>query len=541
MEKKPSPLILYGIPLLLAGVLKFFLWSNTITPFNADEAIVALMARHINQGRIMPFFYGQSYMGSLDAIIVALGFRVFGEQVWVIRLVQSLLYLGTVATTVLLARKILRTSWAAFYAGLLVAIPTVNVALYSTVSLGGYGEMLFIGNLLLLGGIGIVEKHKNGALQTRRYYRSLAAWGIGAGFGFWVLGLTLVYSIPILIVLIWYLSKQDRRIVFLSIACLLLGGIVGSAPWWGTALREGNPAIISELAGGAIAGVSSGSWLLKPVYRAVNFLIFGGSVMIGIRPPWSIRWLMLPLVPFALFFWLAVLVYSLQKFIQEKLTDHRSLLTLIGLVLTAGFILSPFGDDPSGRYFLPFLVPMSLFGADLIAEKLKERKFLALGLVVFLILFNLGGIIQSAQNTPPGLTTQFDSATQVDHSRMDELIDFLQTNEIRTGYSNYWVAYPLAFLTQEQMIFLPRLPYHQDFRYTSRDDRYPPYGEFVRSSTNIAYITTRHPDLDNYLREQFRELNISWKEKKIGDYTVYYELSEPIRVNEIGLGETTKP
>ena len=541
MEKKPSPLLLYGVPLLLAALLKVFLWPESITPFNADEAIVALMARHINQGRIMPFFYGQSYMGSLDAMLVALGFRLFGEQVWVIRLVQSLLYLGTVATTVMLASKILKPARAAFYAGLLVAIPTVNVALYSTVSLGGYGEMLFIGNLLLLGGIGTIESQKNEPLQTSRFYWGLVAWGLGAGFAFWVLGLTLVYSIPILIVLLWNLLKTEGQVRYISLACLLIGGIAGSIPWWGAAMMEGTPAVISELAGGAIAGVSSGSWLMKPLSRAVNFLIFGGSVMAGIRPPWSIRWLMLPLIPFALVFWLAVLVYSLQKLINEELTTHRSLLTLMGLVLTAGFILSPYGDDPSGRYFLPLLVPMSLFGADMIASALPDRKIRAMGLVGFLLLFNLGGIIQSALERPPGLTTQFDTITQVDHSRMEDLIDFLRAHEIRAGYSNYWVAYPLAFLTEEEIIFIPRLPYHEDFRYTSRDDRYPPYGDIVGSSDQIALITTRHPDLDHYLADQFTDLNISWKQEKIGDYTVYYDLSEPILPDLIGLGETTQP
>ncbi len=40
-------------------------------PFNADEAVVALMARHILQGERPIFFYGQAYMGSLDAYLVA--------------------------------------------------------------------------------------------------------------------------------------------------------------------------------------------------------------------------------------------------------------------------------------------------------------------------------------------------------------------------------------------------------------------------------------------------------------------------------------
>ena len=69
---------IYLIPILFAIALKVYVSPVDITPFNADEAIVALMARHINQGNIPIFFYGQSYMGSLDAILVAIGFRIFG-------------------------------------------------------------------------------------------------------------------------------------------------------------------------------------------------------------------------------------------------------------------------------------------------------------------------------------------------------------------------------------------------------------------------------------------------------------------------------
>ena len=541
MDKKLPKLLLYGLPLLLAAVLKSFIWPTEITPFNADEAIVALMARHINQGQITAFFYGQYYMGSLDAIIVSLGFRIFGEHVWVIRLVQSALYLGTVVTTVMLASRVLKHTRAALYAGLLVAIPTVNVALYSTVSLGGYGELLLIGNLLLLGGMGTIQQLKKDELLTRRHYWGMAAWALGAGFAFWVLGLTVVYSMPILIGIFYRLVKHKDPVLLKGLLTLAVGGLAGSSPWWGTAIMNGNLAILTELVGGAIAGAREGSWVIQPIKRTINLIIFGGSVVTGIRPPWSISWLMLPLMPFVLVFWLAVFLYSLRKLVAEKLTAHLSLLGLIGLVLSVGFILSPYGDDPSGRYFLPLLIPMSLYGADLITTHLGERRYLEIGLVSFLLLFNLGGIVQSAKTIPPGLTTQFDPVAQVDHSRMDELIDFLEANDINTGYSNYWVSYPLAFLSQEEIIFVPRLPYHEDFRYTSRDDRYRPYTEFVSSSTEVAYITTRHPDLDEYLIDQFTNLEIDWKQERIGDYTVYYQLSSPVHVEEIGLGITTTP
>ena len=226
------------IPVVVAALLKTWLLLTGSIPFNADEAIVALMARHINQGELPIFFYGQAYMGSFDAILVALGFKIFGEQVLVIRIIQSLLYLGTVLTTSLLGHRLFYSRRVALAAGLLAAVPTVNITLYSTVSLGGYGEMLLIGNLLLLGGVPIIRKVQEKRFEADRlYFLGLLTWGVGAGFGFWVLGLSLVYSIPVILVLFWTACKYVNPKLILKAGILILGGaMLGSMPWWAFAI-----------------------------------------------------------------------------------------------------------------------------------------------------------------------------------------------------------------------------------------------------------------------------------------------------------------
>jgi hypothetical protein len=97
------------------------------------------------------------------------------------------------------------------------------------------------------------------------------------------------------------------------------------------------------------------------------------------------------------------------------------------------------------------------------------------------------------------------------------------------------VAYPLAFLSEERLLFSPRLPYHLDFRYTPRDDRYPAYTAAAEGSSRVAYITTRHPQLDERLRTAFRAAGATWRETAIGDYRIFYDLSTAVRPAEIGL------
>ncbi len=97
--------ILAGILLVAAGY-KAWIVAQGLVPFNADEAIVGLMAGHILQGETPLFFYGQAYMGSLDAYLVAAAFAVFGRSVATIRLVQGGLYLLTIITTVWLGKRL---------------------------------------------------------------------------------------------------------------------------------------------------------------------------------------------------------------------------------------------------------------------------------------------------------------------------------------------------------------------------------------------------------------------------------------------------
>jgi len=162
-----------------------------------------------------------------------------------------------------------------------------------------------------------------------------------------------------------------------------------------------------------------------------------------------------------------------------------------------------------------------------------------LAIMLCVLGFNLWGTIESAFRNPPGFTTQFNLITQIDHNYDQALIEFLERNGERWGYTNYWVSYPLAFLSYEELIFILRLPYHQDFRYTSRDDRYAPYDRIVAEGDQVAYITTDHPALEDYLRSSFTALGVTWEEACIGDYKIFYQLSRVVLPKEIGLGVTT--
>ena len=541
INKNAKYSILLAAILLVAVGWKALLLVKGVIPFNSDEAIVALMARHILAGERPVFFYGQVYMGSLDAFLTAAGFSVFGEQVWVIRMLQTLLYSGTIISTVSIAKAGFGSRKSGLIAAALLAIPVVNVTLYTTASLGGYGEALLLGNLIVLLGL-LIRKDILAEEYSAWFWSKVGLLGFFAGLGLWANGLTLVYSAPVCVMILMLFVRKWKEMGFQRTGLVVLlagaGVLLGAAPWWLYGLNVGGPALLQELMGKAVA-VEREPWLVQTGQHLINYVLLGVTALLGFRPPWVVKWLALPLLPPVLLFWTWVVWAGIRQ-LRRKMDGNsaRWLLLGVGGVLTAGFLFTPFGVDPSGRYFVPLSILLALAAGDVILEKIPDARYQT-ALVGLVILFQGWGTWQCAQDFPPGLTTQFDAVTAIDHRYDQELMTFLREQGETRGYSNYWVSYPLAFLSGEELIFIPRLPYHQDMRYTPRDDRYGPYDTLVEESPRVAYITTNHPDLNAYLRKSFEDQAVIWSEKKIGDYHVFYALSAPVYISEVGLGAYT--
>ena len=526
--------------LILAAMvaLRAALLAADAFPFNGDEAIVGLMARHLLQGERPAFFYGQAYLGSTDAWLVALSFSIFGQSVLAIRIAQVALFAATLVTTHLVARRLGLGAVSARLAVLFMALPPAMLTLYTTATLGGYGETLLLGNILILIALGLDHQGTESAgtvkalsvlrvsvADLHRLLRWLA-FGFVAGFAFWTFGLILVYLIPLAA---WLLAKHRLR-AWRGYALALIGFAIGGAPWW-TAIGQLGGSLIGELAGSAVANTVAAPAALDSLgVRLINFFAFGASAWLGLRYPWSPEFV-LPAVG------LVVAGLYLAAFVLAARRGARLLWGMLG-VLLATYLLTPFGGDPSGRYFVPLYLPLSIFAAQCVGQFHGRRRGLV-GLLAGLIVgYNVVGTAL-AVTQPHGITTQFDAVTWIERGRERELIDFLLRQGETRVYANYWVAYPMAFLSRERVIASARLPYHLDFRYTRRDDRYPPYPRAVDESPRAAYVTTNHPALDRLIRERLSGLGVTFREETIGDYHVFYALSRKVAPQDIGLGETT--
>ncbi|MBN1439658.1 MAG: glycosyltransferase family 39 protein [Anaerolineales bacterium] len=516
-----------AVAVSLAG--KAALLAAQAVPFNADEAVVALMAKHILQGERPLFFYGQAYMGSLDAILVAGGFALLGPQAWIVRAVQGLLYAGTMAVWHRFCEEGFHSAAAARIAVLLLAVPPVFAALYTTASLGGYGEALFFGSLCMLL-----------ALQILRGKATPARWlflGLAAGIGFWSFPLSLILSAPAVLAALFGKKNTPTPAAQARKGWILLGvgAILGALPWIVGWIRMGAD-VWNELAGSAIAGTLPGGWGAVLPLRLLNFFVFGLSALFGLRPSWELRWLVPALLPAALILQLGAAAAAVRGLrLRDSSRPARWMLAGSAVALLAVYLFTPFGNDPSGRYFLPLVPVAAVFAADL-AIRAAPRFGLAAYLIPgVLIAYQAAGAINCAARNPPGITTQFDPVAQLDQRDLPKVIDFLRTHGETRGYSTYWVSFPLAFSSGEELIFTARLPYHEDLRHTPRDNRYAPYHELVENSDRVAYITAKNPALDALLESAFARLGVEYRIEQIGDYRIYYQLSRAMRPEELGL------
>ncbi|MBN1656778.1 MAG: glycosyltransferase family 39 protein [Anaerolineae bacterium] len=510
-------LALLALMVLIRGML---IWLDVID-FNSDEAVIDLMARHITQGRWPTFYYGVAYVGSLGATLIAGAFLLFGESIAAARVVQICFYAGTMVFSYLLARRILGQR-AAVVAGLLLASPPVMVTLYTAVGIGAYGETLLFGSLLLWLG------HKL-AHEWREKRLAWLAWGCVAGLGFWSLGLIAVYIAPVGIL---WLLRLDRK-AWPNFFLVAAGFALCSSPWWIYDLTH-NHAAFRALAG----ETSGGPEPLPATHKWLALFLFNIPALLGLRLPWAEGFILSLLAPLVIAFYAIVLLgaWRGRHRLEGSGRSGALLLALFGIGFFLFFAISGFAPDVTGRYLLP-LYPLLCITAGGWWAGLGERASRWGSLAVAAILaFNLAGVALGT-GEPARLTTVYFPEQQVGNAHDQALIDFMLDRELHYGYSQHWVSYKIAFLSNEQIVLAPLLPFSKQRHSPFEADRYPPYSALARSTPSPVYVTCNQPWLDEVLIEEFHARGVHFEEADVGPYHIFYALSKVVSPIDMGIFE----
>src|SRR3954453_8696197 len=159
------------ICLLVALLIRVWLTYHTHGVIDGDEAMVGIQAEHILRGEHPIYFYGQPYMGSLEAYLMAILFAIAGPSVWMLRAEPILLSLGVVWLTWKLAGILADTAQLPPFAQqmfkTIAALFAAISPLYDTVlelrTLGGYIETFVLMLLLLISAFQLTRRWQAGA------------------------------------------------------------------------------------------------------------------------------------------------------------------------------------------------------------------------------------------------------------------------------------------------------------------------------------------------------------------------------------------
>src|ERR1700692_194571 len=152
--------------LLVALLIRVWLTYHTHGVIDGDESYVGIQAEHILHGEHPYYFYGQAYMGSLEAYLMAVLFAIAGPSVWMLRAEPILLSLLVVWLTWKLAAILADAAKLPHYAKprfmiiatLLAALPPLYDAIIQMRALGGYIETFVLMLLLLISAFRLMQR-----------------------------------------------------------------------------------------------------------------------------------------------------------------------------------------------------------------------------------------------------------------------------------------------------------------------------------------------------------------------------------------------
>ncbi len=196
---------------------------------NSDEATMGLHALHIiTRGERPLFFYGQSYMGTIQAYLGAFFFLLLGPSTFALRLGLVVLYAGFLLALYVLTR-LLYPKGVALTTVFFLCLGSSDTLIRQLMAIGGYLETLLFGTLSLLLAYWLALSFRRDAYLNEQRKRLVAYGCLGGviGLGLWsdMLILPFVSSSLLLLLLFCRCELRTRASLF-----WLLGLLVGSFP-----------------------------------------------------------------------------------------------------------------------------------------------------------------------------------------------------------------------------------------------------------------------------------------------------------------------
>jgi len=221
----------FGV-ILLDFCMRFALIYQGWPRSNSDEGTLGLMALHIAYHGAFPlFFYGQGYMGPLEAYVGAALFLLLGTTVLALRTGVLLLFTFFLVLMYRLARQLYNKTLALITL-ILLSLGTPEILLRETLAQAGHPETpLFCAAIILFSvqlALSIHSRSEDAALQRRGKRLLLySLWGLLMGVAFW--NDFLIWPFVLLAAFsLWLFCRSELR--QLEYVGILLGFLTGIVP-----------------------------------------------------------------------------------------------------------------------------------------------------------------------------------------------------------------------------------------------------------------------------------------------------------------------
>jgi hypothetical protein len=502
----------------LGILLRVPLLYNSRSDFNSDEAVNALVMKHMMQGHEFSFFnWGTIYYGIVEGVFAIPFVAVLGYSPLAFKLSALIGFLILQVSIFLLTRRLYGVS-AGIAAVAFLSVLSPMLIVWSTMASGGYCLIVGWGTITALYALNFLRRPS----VTR-----MAMFGWLIGFGLYIYQLYIVYVATFAVVLILMAASQlaqgERRTrVHRFLETLKTGESVKVLfAFIGGFVLGWAPTIIAYLRGSAATK--------QPLYALALPQVIGANVkllvtrcipaLFGVNPfgvpeLWNRSGPGFPLWAevFYLSFFVAAWLWGVWSVVRRKGRGDRLVLGTLALLPVVNvllFILSPNPQDTlSHRYLLPSLTSLIVLAARMIVRVWGRSRVFALVLVCLVMVFGLAKstVWLVSQNY---LTSSLRLLRK--HEPLDDVLDLLRREGVHGAFGDYWTAYKATFLSREETTVASIRIW----------DRNPEMTRAVRALPTAAYIFNASSRPDLAFQQRLNDYEIPHTRYVIEPYAVY--------------------
>ena len=428
------------------------LWLLFHRPVSSDEAVVGLMAQQILHGHFSAFYWGQNY-GGVEPYVVAGAFAVFGKSTFVLTSVAGCLSALAGVLTWRVARRLVEHRPLAALTGALVWAAPVAAISNSMIEYGFRGVVLCCGLGALLLSLHI--------LDGRRDLLTFALLGLVTGLGWWASPEVVYFLLPAAaFVVIGFLhDDEDRRPQRWGLGAVAAAGaaLLGALPWLWVNVHSGWTSLQSNSVDVPIGAPGYGG-------RVRIFFDFMVPMLVGVRHLDSGNWVLGSV--------LAHVILVVELFVVVGALYLCFTGPLRGKVIAASLVVAPFivaispqtwfwEDDRYADLVVPLLALTLALGAVELNRRLKVRapkaaatglgEMILVGFVGLSLFLALVGFRSLMPIVTPGGT--FTSGWSNPDAPAARAVAALESGGVHDGYAEYWVAYKLDYMSDQELKF----------------------------------------------------------------------------------------